>query len=215
MTGIPASIAFVATSVSAAPSNGRSTIASTPSLMKPSIWLIWTLTSFVPSATRSSTSSYFSASASAALVMAPIQPWSAAGAEKPMTIGSPGASLSETAWLEPPPPSLPSAVFSVVGVFDEHAVVIRATEAAETVASVMRRRRVVRADMGSPSMLSCGEELRGELWGYGPGGRGTVGGATNRVAALRGPPRQALLEQHGADDDRALGDLLDRAVDVV
>ena len=40
MTGMPASIALVATSVSAAPSSGSSTIASTLSLMKVSIWLI-------------------------------------------------------------------------------------------------------------------------------------------------------------------------------
>ena len=37
----------------------------------------------------SSTSGYFAASAWAALVMAPIQPWSAAGAEKPIFIFSP------------------------------------------------------------------------------------------------------------------------------
>ena len=55
--------------VSAAPSNGSSTMASTLSLMKVSTWLICRLTSLVPSATLSSTSSYFSASALAALVM--------------------------------------------------------------------------------------------------------------------------------------------------
>ena len=69
-------------------------MASTPSLMNVSIWLICTLTSLVPSATRSSTSSYFSASAWAAEVIAPIQPWSAAGAEKPMVTVSPGSSLA-------------------------------------------------------------------------------------------------------------------------
>jgi hypothetical protein len=39
-TGIPASIALIATSVSAAPSVGSMTMASTSSLMKVSIWLI-------------------------------------------------------------------------------------------------------------------------------------------------------------------------------
>src|SRR3954453_10089134 len=84
---MPACIALSATGVRAAPSNGSSTIASTLSLMKVSIWLIWVLTSFVPSATFRSTSSYFSASAFAAFVMPAIQPWSAAGAEKPMGRG--------------------------------------------------------------------------------------------------------------------------------
>ena len=65
---MPASIALVATSVSASPSVGSSTIASTLSLMKVSTWLICWLASLVPSALLSSTSSYFLASASAELV---------------------------------------------------------------------------------------------------------------------------------------------------
>src|SRR4051794_8550841 len=101
MTGMPASIALSATGVSAAPSNGSSTIASTLSLMNVSTWLIWVLTSLVPSATCSWTSSYFSASALAALVIPAIQPWSAAGAEKPMVTVSPLSSL-ELAALPPP-----------------------------------------------------------------------------------------------------------------
>jgi hypothetical protein len=112
ITGMPASMACSATGVRAAPSNGSSTIASTPSLMKVSTWLICVLTSLVPSATRRSMSSYLSASARAALVMPAIQPWSAAGAEKPMTTVSPGSSLSLAALLPPPPPEL-SGVFPV------------------------------------------------------------------------------------------------------
>src|SRR3954453_13624278 len=105
MTGIPASIALVATSVRAAPSVGSSTIASTLSLMNVSIWLIWRLASLVPSAALSSTSLYFLASASAELLIAASQPWSAAGPEKPMTTFLPGASLSLAAlapafWVE-------------------------------------------------------------------------------------------------------------------
>src|SRR6478752_1578310 len=97
MTGIPAAIALSATGVIAAPSKGSSTIASTLSLMKVSTWLIWTDTSLVPSATRSSTSSYFAASVLADSVIEPIQPWSAAGAEKPMTTLSPDSSLEPAA----------------------------------------------------------------------------------------------------------------------
>ena len=47
---MPAFIALVATAVSALPSVGSSTIASTLSLMRVSIWLICWLTSLVPSA---------------------------------------------------------------------------------------------------------------------------------------------------------------------
>jgi hypothetical protein len=65
---MPACTACIATSVSAAPSVGNSTIASTPSLMKVSIWLICRLGSFVPSAARKSMSSYFSASSWAELL---------------------------------------------------------------------------------------------------------------------------------------------------
>ena len=94
---MPASIALRAIGVIAAPSKGSSTMASTSSLMKVSTWLICTATSLVPSATRSSTSSYFAASFSADSVIEPIQPWSAAGAEKPMTTVSPVSSLEPAA----------------------------------------------------------------------------------------------------------------------
>ena len=97
MTGMPASIALVATSVSAAPSVGSSTIASTLSLMNVSIWLICRLASLVPSAAFSSTSSYFFASARAELLIAASQPWSAAGPEKPITTFFPGSSLFDVA----------------------------------------------------------------------------------------------------------------------
>src|SRR5690606_10864954 len=93
-TGMPASMALIAAPVSAAPSVGSSTIASTPSLMKVSIWVICRLASFVPSATRRSMSGYLPASARAAELMAPSQPWSAAGPGKPMPTRSPAASLS-------------------------------------------------------------------------------------------------------------------------
>src|SRR3954469_12542995 len=97
MTGMPASIALVATSVSAAPSVGSSTIASTLSLMKVSTWLICWLASLVPSAVLSSTSEYFFASAMAELLMAASQPWWGGGPEKPMTTFFPGSSLFDVA----------------------------------------------------------------------------------------------------------------------
>ncbi len=114
MTGMPASIACRATGVIAAPSKGSSTMASTPSLMNVSTWEIWRLTSLVPSATRSSMSSYCSATVWADAVIEPIQPWSAAGAEKPMTTVSPASSLEpESACEVPPASSLSSSSYSL------------------------------------------------------------------------------------------------------
>ncbi len=97
ITGMPASIAWMATSVSAAPSDGSSTIASTPSLMNPSTTAICALTSLVPSANCRSMSSYWSAASWALLLIAASQPWSAAGPEKPIVTVSPGSSLALTA----------------------------------------------------------------------------------------------------------------------
>ena len=135
MTTIPASIALMATSVSAAPSNGSRTMASTPSLMNCSIWLICRFTSLVPSACTSSTSEYLSASATADLVMEPIQPWSAAGAEKPMTTLSPGSSLlpaaAAGAWASP--------VSSASGVLDVQPTTSARAAAVPAAASHLRR----------------------------------------------------------------------------
>ena len=97
MTVMPASMAWRATGVIAAPSKGSRTMASTPSLMKVSTWLICRLTSLVPSATCRSMSGYCSARSRTLLVMAAIQPWSAAGAEKPMVTVSPSSSLPPSA----------------------------------------------------------------------------------------------------------------------
>ena len=116
MTVIPASIALMATSVSAAPSKGSMTMASTLSLMKVSIWLICRFTSLVPSATMSSTSEYVAASACAASVMAAIQPWSAAGAEKPIRTVSPGASFAVVVVSAAADPAAAVAAASLVSV---------------------------------------------------------------------------------------------------
>ena len=90
---MPAFMALSPVSVSALPSNGRMTMTSTPLLMSVSTWLICWLTSLVPSTASRVTSEYSPAVLLALVVMAPIQPWSASGAEKPMVIASPGVSL--------------------------------------------------------------------------------------------------------------------------
>src|SRR4051794_36204809 len=185
MTGMPASIAFWATGVSAAPSKGSRTMASTPSLMKVSTWLIWVLTSLVPSATCSSTSSYLSATAFAALVMPAIQPWSAAGAENPMVTVSPDSSLSLAALLPPPPPELS-------GVFPVHPA--RRTPAPMNATAVDVTRRYPRclvADNVLSSLCLPGAVARWSVLPFGgasgwPGG--PPGGADPRAGQVVGPP---------------------------
>ena len=58
-------------------------------LIRVSTWLICWLTSLVPSTASRVTSGYFAAWLLALDVMAPIQPWSASGAEKPIVIALP------------------------------------------------------------------------------------------------------------------------------
>src|SRR4051812_45922457 len=188
MTGMPAFMAFRATGVIAAPSNGSSTIASTLSLMNVSTWLICRLTSLVPSATRSSTSSYFAASFLADSVIEPIQPWSAAGAEKPMTTLSPLSSFEPVAADVPPEVSAVSPPPSLLLV--QPARARTAMPATRPAATFLDFRVVDRRDM-VVLLVSC----RGVVprwWG----GAGVLLGAA--------PRRQALLEQHGGDDDGSL-----------
>src|SRR6059058_6086086 len=151
ITGMPASMAFCATGVSAAPSKGSSTMALTFWLMKVSTWLIWVLTSLVPAATSSFTSGYLPAVALASLVIAAIQPWSAAGAEKPMVICWPAASLLLLAVPPPPPPLLDGAL--ALGLLLVQPVTRTAAPATQaTVDSTRRNGRCLVADMLSPGV---------------------------------------------------------------
>ncbi len=91
---MPASIALRATWLSCSPSFGRITRALTLAAISDSTAEICWLMSLVGSTGLNSTSEYCLACDSAFLAMAAIQPWSAAGAEKPMTTLVPGWSLS-------------------------------------------------------------------------------------------------------------------------
>src|ERR687885_70370 len=96
-------------------------------------WLICSLTSVpLPETASSLTSLYFCASDFALAVMAPIQPWSAAGPEKPMVICLPGASL---------PPALPppAAGALAVAVVEEATLLLEQAAAAEDGRGVGRR----------------------------------------------------------------------------
>src|SRR4051794_3316785 len=92
---MPAACALIAISVCALPSNGRMGSASTFLSMRVCTWLICWFTSLLPSTAWSVRSLYFFASLWALVVIAAIQPWSAAGAEKPMVTALPGVSLPD------------------------------------------------------------------------------------------------------------------------
>src|SRR5829696_929408 len=212
MTGMPASIALRATSVSAAPSVGSSTIASTLSLMKVSIWLICRLASLVPSACLKSMSSYFAASSSAALLMAASHPWSASGPEKPMVTVSPVSSLELPAFsAELLPPSSPESSGSLLVQPTRRAA---AASRAPAPATLRRSGLVVRRDMSSPQVGP--RRSPGSVGGTGGGKSGAVGrhepGSGSGRALPCGDP---LLEKDGGDDDHALRHGLGRGVEVV
>src|SRR5688572_13310011 len=184
----------------AAPSNGSSTMASTSSLMNVSTWLICRLTSLVPSAIWRSMSGYCSSRSRTLLVMAAIQPWSAAGAEKAMVTVSPSSSLLPAAAAGAASPSSSSAASWALPVHADRASAATAP-ATRPVTRRLRRVVVVRS-----RMMSCSLFSRWFRWCGVCGVRALAGGRTSR---------EALLQHHGDDDDRALGDRLGGGVLVV
>ena len=100
------------------------------------------LTSLVPSTALKVTSVYSPACALALVVMAAIQPWSAAGAEKPMVIALPGVSLS--------PPSVVGRL--VVGVVAPLSLLVHAVE------------QRAGADRAAPSEEAAGGDGRCGHW---------------------------------------------------
>ena len=94
---MPACIALVPCDVSWLPSLGRITSALTFWLISVSMAAICWVMSLVGFTGANVTSGYFAAWAWAFAAMAAIQPWSAAGAEKPIVTGRPGSALA------PPP----------------------------------------------------------------------------------------------------------------
>src|SRR4051794_33060100 len=94
---MPACIALVPCAVSWLPSLGRITSALTFWLIRVSIAAICWVMSLVGFTGENVTSGNFSAAACALAAMAAIQPWSAAGADKPMVTARPGAELGPAA----------------------------------------------------------------------------------------------------------------------
>src|SRR3954454_9060431 len=108
-TGIPACCACRATAVSCLPSYGSMTMTSTFLAIR--VWMaaIWAATSLVACTGCRLTSEYLADSVTAFLAMAPVQPWSAAGEEKPIVTVFPGVSLP----LVPPLPAAAAAALVV------------------------------------------------------------------------------------------------------
>ena len=94
ITGMPAAIALRPVEVSWLPSLGSSTSALTFLLINVSTAAICCVMSLVGFTASNVTSEYWAACALALLAIAAIQPWSAAGAEKPMVTAGPDAVLA-------------------------------------------------------------------------------------------------------------------------
>src|SRR4051794_10476526 len=182
-----ASIARRPRLVSWLPSLGRMTSALTFWLISVSTAAICCATSLVGFTGAKVTSGYCSACAFALFAMAAIQPWSAAGAEKPMVTGAPGVALSPAAAPTLAPEPLDGASLLVQA----------ATVAAAPTPSAARKPRRPRPPGSRDSDMALAL-LRGRRPGSG-GGRAPGAG----------------LDQHRDDDDRALGDVLDLDGEVV
>src|SRR4051794_7981405 len=187
-TGMPAVCALRAISVSAFPSKGRMTSASTFLSISVWTWLICWLTSLLPSTACRVTSLCLPAWLFALVVMAAIQPWSAAGAEKPIVTALPGVSLPL-----PPEPEAAGAAADVVEAAGS--LLVQAASAAPAPIaptpnnSPRRPRTVLEVFSGMTGHTFLGfSRSRGE------------------EASVRGSADGPALEQGGGDDDRALGD---------
>src|SRR5882757_7936757 len=189
---MPAAIARRPSAVSWLPSLGRITSASTFLLIRVSTAPICWVMSLVGFTASNVTSLYRPAWACAFFAMAAIQPWSAAGAENPMVTARPGAALSPAGGAEPAPGPAAGAALLV------HAV---SAAPAPTPSAPVRnpRRRIPLVVITDPPSSDPVSGIGRYSYQY-----------HSRGSALR-----AGLEEHGGDDDRALGDVLDLARQVV
>src|SRR3954471_10292746 len=188
-TGMPAACALIAISVSALPSKGRMTSESTFLSISVWTWLICWLTSLLPSTACRVTSLCLAAWSLALVVMAAIQPWSAAGAEKPMVTALPGVSL---------PLPLAAALAEDVVADDATLLLVHAVRAAPAPRAPAPRSRPRRPRIGP---LDEGDIVDLFRWDVQPG---WVRSGPVELGGAGGTP----LQEHGADDDHALGDVL-------
>src|SRR3954452_7487501 len=221
---MPARMALMPVSGSALPSKGRITMISTFLLISVSTWLICWLTSLVPSTASSVTSSYLAAWLLALAVMAPIQPWSAWGAEKPMTSAFPFLSL--------PPPVLTFAAWLPFAASGSSLLLVQPASTAPAPRAPAPIRKPRRARVVGVWGMVCPPELSGTIAVRAhepdPGAAEPRSGARRRVTVVgsrAGPstgvplggclPTGPALQQHGGDDDQALRDVLDLGRQVV
>src|SRR4051794_14674947 len=155
-TWMPAACALRAISVSALPSKGRMTSASTFLSISVWTWLICWLTSLLPSTACRVTSLCLAAWSLALVVMAAIQPWSAAGAENPRVTALPGVS--------PPPPA---EVAEDVAADDATLLLVQAVRAAPAPRAPAPNSRPRRPRSGP---LDEGDIVALFRWGFRAGG---------------------------------------------
>src|SRR4051812_28497251 len=181
---MPASWALRPVAVSALPSNGRMTMTSTFLLISVSTWLICWLTSLVPSTASSFTSLYLAAWDFAFAVIAPIQPWSASGAEKPMVIALPAVvPAPDDAPLGAGAPELAAALAPLLLLVQA----VSAAPAPSAPAPIRKRRR--------PTLMGVSDMCVPPL------------DFTSRGLGFRGSCGTGLEQDCGENDD-ALGDVL-------
>src|SRR5256714_5918201 len=162
---------------------------------------IWAGASFPGSTATSLTSEYLAACALALLVIAAIQPWSAAGAVKPMVTVFPGDALV-------PPFTFVWPFASLFFVSLDVQPVSSALAPRADPPSSSRRRdvdiRVLLPGCATPSGPGAGSQVWGVWSGHGRS-------AARQPGKARGYPEPSdleLLDEHGADDDRAVDDAL-------
>src|SRR3954447_12186689 len=132
-----------------------------------SVWIaaIWAATSLVACTVSSLTSEYFAASDAAFLATAPVQPWSAAGDEKPIVTVFPGASL-------PLPPPTAAALVGPAALVAGEALLellVHAVSAAAAPSPVAPSRKRLRARPSPRSDIKSSFDL-GRFRVYGTGG---------------------------------------------
>src|SRR3954454_10675794 len=166
-TGMPACCACSATAVSCLPSYGSMTMTST--FLPISVWIaaICAATSLVACTDCRLTSEYFAASDAAFFAMAPVQPWSAAGEEKPMVTVFPGVSLPL------PPPTAAALVAALLAGEALLELLVQAVSAAAAPSPVAPSRNRLRARPSPRSDIECSFDL--VFHGSGVVGAGTWG----------------------------------------
>src|SRR5690606_7425353 len=204
-------MALRATWLSCSPSFGRITRTSTLAWISDSTAEICWLMSLVGSTGRNSTSGYRFAISSAVFAIAAIHPWSAAGAENPITTLGPGWSLSVPAR---------AACWAGVDELCAGSLPVQAVSRAPapTAAPPSRKPRRPRGRCRDTRIPPSGRGVQGKPVGTESvrGDRaGTRDGRSPCAGLGAGGGQGAPLEEHGHHDDQSLRDELVAGVEAV